>query len=283
MKTKEWQILDIINWSKDYFEKKGVDSPRLTIELILCKVLNLERVDLYTNFDKPLRQNELDSIKSMINRRIERIPLQYIFGQVEFYGLDYIVNSDVLIPRPETEEIVDLIIKDSEQKENLSILDIGTGSGCIAFSLAKYLKNPNINAIDYSMPALKVAKQNKDNLDIDNVKLIHADILTTIPKQKYDIVVSNPPYISTNEMNQLEKELAYEPEIALTDYSDGLKFYRRFVTIFKDILSTKGVFYLEINNNLSNQIFEMFASDYKVELINDISDNPRILKGSVKI
>ena len=283
MKTKEWQILDIINWSKDYFEKKGVDSPRLTIELILCKVLNLERVDLYTNFDKPLRQNELNSIKSMINRRIERIPLQYIFGQVEFYGLDYIVNSDVLIPRPETEEIVDLIIKDSEQKENLSILDIGTGSGCIAFSLAKYLKNPNINAIDYSMPALKVAKQNKDNLDIDNVKLIHADILTTIPKQKYDIVVSNPPYISTNEMNQLEKELAYEPEIALTDYSDGLKFYRRFVTIFKDILSTKGVFYLEINNNLSNQIFEMFASDYKVELINDISDNPRILKGSVKI
>lgn len=283
MKTKEWQILDIINWSKDYFERKGVDSPRLTIELILCKVLNLERVDLYTNFDKPLRQNELDSIKSMINRRIERIPLQYIFGQVEFYGLDYIVNSDVLIPRPETEEIVDLIIKDSEHKENLSILDIGTGSGCIAFSLAKHLKNPNINAIDYSMPALKVAKQNKDNLDIDNVKLIHADILTTIPKQKYDIVVSNPPYISTNEMNQLEKELAYEPEIALTDYSDGLKFYRRFVTIFKDILSTKGVFYLEINNNLSNQIYEMFASDYKVELINDISDNPRILKGSVKI
>lgn len=283
MKTKEWQILDIINWSKDYLEKKSVDSPRLTIELILCKVLNLDRVDLYTNFDKPLTQSELDSIKSMINKRVERIPLQYIFGQVEFYGLEFTVNNDVLIPRPETEEIVDLIINDSENKENLKILDIGTGSGCIALSLAKSIKSSSINAIDFSLPALKVAKQNKDNLDVENVKLIHADILTTIPKQKYDIVVSNPPYISSNEMNTLEEELSFEPEMALTDFSDGLKFYRRFVTIFKDILSNRGTFYLEINNNLSYQICDMFSEDYDVELIKDISDNPRIVKGSVKI
>ena len=282
MKNKEWQILDILNWSKEYFEKKNVDSPRLTIELILCKVLGLERVDLYTNFDKPLKQNELDLIKSMINQRVERIPLQYIFGQVEFYGFDFIVNSDVLIPRPETEEIVDLIIKDTEKGQK-RILDIGTGSGCIALSLANVLKDSIINAIDYSLPALKVAKQNRVMLGVENVKLIHADILSTIPKQKYDIVVSNPPYISTNEMNELEKELTFEPEIALTDYSDGLEFYRRFVTIFKDILSTEGTFYLEINNNLSEQIVNMFSADYKVELINDISDNPRILKGSVKI
>ncbi len=282
MKTKEWQILDIINWSKDYFEKKNVDSPRLTIELILCNVLNLARVDLYTSFDKPLKQNELDSIKSMINKRIERIPLQYIFGQVEFYDLNFFVNSDVLIPRPETEEIVDLIIKDANKEKELNILDIGTGSGCIALSLASKLNNANINAIDFSIPALKIAKQNKDNLNIDNVKLIHADIIKTIPKKKYDIVVSNPPYISTSEMNTLEQELTYEPEIALTDYSDGLEFYRRFVTIFKDILSTNGMFYLEINNNLSNEILKMFRDQYDVELIYDISENPRIIKGSVK-
>jgi release factor glutamine methyltransferase len=282
VKTKEWQILDIINWSKDYFEKKNVDSPRLTIELILCNVLNLARVDLYTSFDKPLKQNELDSIKSMINKRIERIPLQYIFGQVEFYDLNFFVNSDVLIPRPETEEIVDLIIKDANKEKELNILDIGTGSGCIALSLASKLNNANINAIDFSIPALKIAKQNKDNLNIDNVKLIHADIIKTIPKKKYDIVVSNPPYISTSEMNTLEQELTYEPEIALTDYSDGLEFYRRFVTIFKDILSTNGMFYLEINNNLSNEILKMFRDQYDVELIYDISENPRIIKGSVK-
>lgn len=282
MKTKEWQILDIINWAKEYFETKGVDSPRLTIELMLCQVLNLNRVNLYTQYDKPLKSQELEQIKLMINKRIQRIPLQYIFGQVEFYNLNFFVNKDVLIPRPETEEIVDLILKESDDKKAYNILDIGTGTGCIALSLASNLPNSKVNAIDFSIPALKVAKQNMDEHSLENVRLIHADILNTTPQNKYDIIVSNPPYVSTSEMDAIEKELTYEPEMALTDYSDGLKFYRRYVTIFKDILSINGQFYLEINNNLSSQIIEMFKIDYNVELINDISDNPRILKGSVK-
>lgn len=282
MGSNEWQILDIINWAKDYFEKKGVDSPRLTIELMLCKVLNLDRINLYTQFDKPLKKIELEQVKSMINKRIQRIPLQYIFGQVEFYNLDFFVNNDVLIPRPETEEIVDLILSETDKNKEHEILDIGTGSGCIALSIAKSLYNSKINAVDYSLPALKIAKQNMDNLNIKNVRLIHADILKTSPQKKYDLIVSNPPYVSTSEMEAIEEELTYEPEIALTDYSDGLEFYRRYVTIFKDILSINGRFYLEINNNLSNQILDMFDSEYNVELIKDISDNPRILKGSVK-
>ena len=282
MKTKEWRILDIINWAKDYFETKDVDSPRLTIELILCKVLKLDRINLYTQYDKPLTTHELEQTKLMINKRIQRIPLQYIFGQVEFYNLDFFVSSDVLIPRPETEEIVDLILRESDDKKEYDILDIGTGSGCIALSLASNLPNSKVNAIDYSIPALKIAKQNMDNLNIENVRLIHADILNTTPQNKYDIIVSNPPYVSTSEMEAIEKELTFEPEMALTDYSDGLEFYRRFVTIFKDILSISGQFYLEINNNFSNQIVELFKLEYNVELINDISDNPRILKGSVK-
>jgi len=282
VKTKEWRILDIINWAKDYFETKDVDSPRLTIELILCKVLKLDRINLYTQYDKPLTTHELEQTKLMINKRIQRIPLQYIFGQVEFYNLDFFVSSDVLIPRPETEEIVDLILRESDDKKEYDILDIGTGSGCIALSLASNLPNSKVNAIDYSIPALKIAKQNMDNLNIENVRLIHADILNTTPQNKYDIIVSNPPYVSTSEMEAIEKELTFEPEMALTDYSDGLEFYRRFVTIFKDILSISGQFYLEINNNFSNQIVELFKLEYNVELINDISDNPRILKGSVK-
>lgn len=277
--NKIWRIIDIINWSKDYLEKNNIDSPRLTIELMLTHVLGIERIKLYTDFDKPLSEKELSTIKSMIQQRVKRFPLQYILGQVEFLGRKFIVNQDVLIPRPETEEIVVLIINDNDNAVNHNILDIGTGSGCIAISLAKEFTNSTITAIDNSTSALKVAKQNSIELEVENVKFVYADILTTEPKLKYDIIVSNPPYVSTNEMNEIEPELSFEPNSALTDNADGLEFYRRFVTIYKNILSIDGVFYLELNSSLAQEIKLMFSEEYQVELINDLFDKPRILKG----
>ena len=277
--NKIWRIIDIINWSKDYLEKNNIDSPRLTIELMLTHVLGIERIKLYTDFDKPLSEKELSTIKSMIQQRVKRFPLQYILGQVEFLGRKFIVNQDVLIPRPETEEIVVLIINDNDNAVNHNILDIGTGSGCIAISLAKEFTNSTITAIDNSTSALKVAKQNSIELEVENVKFVYADILTTEPKLKYDIIVSNPPYVSTNEMNEIEPELSFEPNSALTDNADGLEFYRRFVTIYKNILSIDGVFYLELNSSLAEEIKLMFSEEYQVELINDLFDKPRILKG----
>lgn len=281
MENKVWRIIDIINWSKDYFEKNNIDSPRLTIELMLKHVLELDRIKLYTEFEKPLSSMELSTLKEMIQLRTKRIPLQYILGTVEFYGMNYIVNENVLIPRPETEEIVDLILKSYGKDSTLKILDIGTGSGCIAISIAKNLPNSEIYAIDNSTSALKVAKQNSIDLEVDNVKFAYADILSTIPKQKYDIIISNPPYVSNIEMNEIQPELKYEPKLALTDNSDGLEFYRRFVTIFKDILSIDGSFYLELNSSLSKEISDLFLNKYKFEIINDISKKPRILKGSL--
>ncbi len=277
--NKVWRIIDIINWSKDYLEKNNIDSPRLTIELMLTHVLEIERIKLYTDYDKPLSDSELSTIKSMIQQRIKRFPLQYILGQVEFMGRKFIVNQNVLIPRPETEEIVARIIKENDNKSDFKILDIGTGSGCIAISLAKEFNHSTITAIDNSTSALKVAKQNSIDLEVENVKFVYADILTTEPKLKYDIIVSNPPYVSTSEMDEIEPELSFEPNSALTDSSDGLEFYRRFVTIFKNILSIEGVFYLELNSFLAEEIQELFSKEYRVELINDLFDKPRILKG----
>lgn len=279
LENKIWRIIDIINWSKEYLEKNNIDSPRLTIELMLTHVLGIERIKLYTDFDKPLSDKELSTIKSMIQQRVKRFPLQYILGQVEFLGRKFTVNQDVLIPRPETEEIVMHIIKDNDNIEKYNILDIGTGSGCIAISLAKEFTNSTITAIDNSTSALKVAKQNSIDLEVENVKFVYADILTTEPKLKYDIIVSNPPYVSTIEMNDIDPELSFEPNSALTDSSDGLEFYRRFVTIFKNILSIDGVFYLELNSSLTEEIKLMFCEEYQVELINDLFDKPRILKG----
>jgi len=281
LENKVWRIIDIINWSKDYLEKHNVDSPRLTIELMLTHVLNIERIKLYTDYDKPLSESELSVIKSMIQQRIKRYPLQYILGQVEFYGSKFIVNQDVLIPRPETEELVDKVINENKINNDYKILDIGTGSGCIAISLAKKFVNSTITAIDNSTSALKVAKQNSIDLGVENVKFAYADILTTEPKLKYDIIVSNPPYVSNSEMNELEPELSFEPNSALTDSSDGLEFYRRFVTIFKNILSIDGVFYLELNSSLARETEKLFASEYKIEIIRDLFDKPRILKGSL--
>ncbi|MFA7325354.1 MAG: peptide chain release factor N(5)-glutamine methyltransferase [Candidatus Kapaibacterium sp.] len=279
LKNKIWRIIDIINWSKDYLEKNNIDSPRLTIELMLTHVLEIERIKLYTDYDKPLSDKELSTIKSMINQRVKRIPLQYILGQVEFLGRKFIVNQNVLIPRPETEEIVVKVINDNKKNKDYKILDIGTGSGCIAISLAKEFTSSTITALDNSTSALKVAKQNSIDLEVDNVKFVYADILTTEPKLKYDIIVSNPPYVSTSEMNEIEPELSFEPNSALTDSSDGLEFYRRFVTIYRNILSIDGVFYLELNSYLAEEIKNMFSKDYRVELINDLFDKPRILRG----
>ena len=191
--NKVWRIIDIINWSKDYLEKNNIDSPRLTIELMLTHVLEIERIKLYTDYDKPLSDKELSTIKSMIQQRIKRFPLQYILGQVEFLGRKFIVNQNVLIPRPETEELVDLVNRENDKLQNYTILDIGTGSGCIALSLAKEFVNSTITALDNSTSALKVAKQNSIDLEVENVKFIYADILATEPKLKYDIIISNPP------------------------------------------------------------------------------------------
>jgi len=279
LENKIWRIIDIINWSKEYLEKNKIDSPRLNIELMLTHVLGIERIKLYTDFDKPLSEKELSTIKSMIQLRVKRHPLQYILGQVEFLNRKFIVNPNVLIPRPETEELVVKVIKDNNNDSEYKILDIGTGSGCIAISLAKVFNNSTITALDNSTSALKVAKQNSIDLEVENVKFIYADILTSEPKLKYDIIVSNPPYVSSNEMGEIEPELRFEPTFALTDNSDGLEFYRRFVTIFKNILSIDGVFYLELNSFLSEDIKQMFSKDYRVEIINDLFEKPRILKG----
>lgn len=282
LKTKVWRVIDIINSSKEFFEKNGIDSPRLTIELILSHILGINRVNLYTNFDKPLNEFEIKKVREMVKLRGSRLPLQYILGETEFFGEKFIVNNNVLIPRPETEELVELIINEADKTKHLKILDIGTGSGCIAIILAKYLPKAEITALDCSHSALNIAKQNAKNLSIENINFVKADILKVEPQFNYDIIVSNPPYISEIEMKQIEPELNFEPRIALTDSSDGLIFYRRFVTIFKVALSYEGRFYLELNNLLVENIKDIFNKDYNISVINDISNNQRILRGEKK-
>ena len=276
-------MIDIIRWGTDYFTEKNIDSPRLTIELLLCKILECERISLYTNFEKPLSDDELYRLRELIKRRIKREPLQFILGKTKFYDSDLFLNNSTIVPRPETEllvEYADKIIKSNPEIEY--ILDIGTGSGCTAIPLAKRYPDKNFHAIDINPKALILAEKNAIYNGLKNINFYELDILKMTPNQKFDLIISNPPYISQVEYQILEPEvLYYEPKEALTDNSDGLTFYRRFSEIFREILESNGKFILEIAYNQSDEVFQLFnQKGYKVNFVKDWNSINRIVFGS---
>ncbi len=245
-------VLDAINLSTDYLKKKNIESPRINAEHLLSHVLKRKRLELYLSFDKPLNEHETNLYRELIRRRGTAEPLQYILGSVEFYGLEFRVTRDVLIPRPETEILIEKIVESFDRNNQLKILDIGTGSGNIAISLAKNFIKAEVKGIDMSREALKIAKENSGLNDVNgNVIFEEFDILkhNFNTDARYDIIVSNPPYVSVKEYPELRPELnVYEPRIALTDENDGLNFYRVISEKSKNILKKNGRIFLEIRH-----------------------------------
>lgn len=283
MIQEEWTIGKLQNWATNYLESKDVPDAKRSIDLIICQIMNLERIDLYLKFDLPLNQFELNEIKDKIKRLISGEPLQYVMGEVEFYGLKFKVNESVLIPRPETEELVDLIVEDNKLKKDLKILDIGCGSGCIGISLAKKLFGSKVFSIDISEGAIELSKSNANLNDAQNIEFYVLDILNKVPKTKFDVIVSNPPYISTKEFDLLDKNVReFEPRVALTDEDDGLKFYRRFYELFEKMLEKDGIFYFENSFDQGEKLLEAFSKKYNSMAISDINGIKRFIKGSLK-
>lgn len=283
---KIWSILDILTWGRAYFEEKGVDSPRLTMELLVAHVLKKQRIELYTQFDRPLAEGELTTLRAMIKRRAAHEPLQYITGETEFYGLTLAVTPAVLIPRPETELLAEYVIKRVRDSTNadeseIGILDIGTGSGCIALALAKHLPRAAVFGLDVSDDALRLARGNAERHALSNVQFGKINILEAQPKRRFGVIVANPPYIAVEEIEELEPEVrAHEPRIALTDGSDGLRFYRRFSEIFPSMLAEGGWFVVEMGFGQSTQVEEIFAEvGYQTTIVNDLAGIPRICVG----
>lgn len=273
-------VINIIRQGSEYLSKHGIENPRLNVELLLCKVLNLQRLDLYLKHDMPLGEQEIELMRQLLRRRARHEPLQYLIAHQQFIDIDLYIDENVLIPRPETELLArkaeDLISERSYKK----ILDIGTGSGCIAIYLAKKFPQVDIIGIDINEKAISIAERNALLHNITNIKFYKSDILKIKPKQKYDLIVSNPPYISKEEYLKLEPELFFEPKDALTDLSDGFTFYRRYAEIFKDILNRNGAFLLELVANSSQKMKEIF-SDYKIKFYKDFAEHERILFGEV--
>ena len=278
-------VLQAINLSTEYLEKKGIESSRLNAELLLASILTCKRFDLYLKFDQPLKENEISLYREYIARRGKFEPLQYITCEVEFYGLNFKVSSAVLIPRPETEILVELIINKYKDKPGLTVLDIGTGSGNIPVALAKNLPGSKIVTIDISEEALIVAKQNAElNGVTENIEFIQQDIFNnSFPNNfHFDLIVSNPPYVEKNEYGNLQEEIVnYEPRIAVTDEGDGYSFYKRIVEISKIHLKPGGELYFEMAKGQSNQITSILESSglKEIKIIKDYLQIERVICG----
>jgi release factor glutamine methyltransferase len=288
--TKTWRIIDIINWGTQYLKSKGIDEARLTIELMLCHILNCKRVDLYVDFERPLSKSELEKLSAMIKRRLKREPLQYILGKTEFMGFEFKVTPDVLIPRPETEILVEKVIETINKNftafEVVKVLDVGTGSGNIAISIAKILGDRvSITGVDVSEKAIEIAKENAIHNDAKNINFAIADIFddnfVDQIRKKFNILVSNPPYVSTDEIDKLQEEVkSHEPMIALTDGSDGLNFYRRIAKVGKEIIFGDGYIFVEMAYGQSEKVVEIFKSEgyEKIEIFKDYLGIERVAK-----
>lgn len=288
MKTEEeqiWTILKLIEWSANYLSEKGFDDARLNAELMLAHALNLKRIDLYMKFDTILSPDQLAKYKSYFNRRLKHEPVQYILGYTEFMGIRFEVNPAVLIPRPDTEVLVESVLNYCKtlSSKNISVCDIGTGSGCIAISLAKMIPDSLVTAIDKSAEALEVAERNGLSAGVsERVKFVHTDLL----KEKYedenfDIIVSNPPYISKNEVETLQPEVRFfEPEYAYTDFADGLSFYRMISKFGHAILKNTGSIFVEVGYNQAEAVKDIFENDKysEIESYKDYNGIARVVK-----
>ncbi len=281
-------VLELLNLTTTFFEQKGIDSARLNAELLLAETLKCKRLDLYLAFDKPVKDEEVNHFREFIRRRGNREPLQYILGYVDFYGLNFFVNKDVLIPRQETEILVETIINHTDKETELNIMDIGTGSGIIAVCLANNLPNVKIIAVDKSPAALLIAKQNAEKNNVaERITFIEIDVLNTslAVNTKFDIIVSNPPYVSQKEFSSLQKEIvSHEPDFAVTDFSDGLTFYRKIIVSAKTLLNENGKIFFEVGAGQAEEVKSIFKENNfsSMQIWKDYGGIERVVKGELK-
>ncbi len=276
----------MIRWMAEFFENQGIESPRLVAELLICHVLQCTRLELYMKFDRPFVETELQWLRAAVRQIAKGIPLQHVTGAVTFDEIEINVNADVLIPRPETEEVLQvakrIVDEQLQRSDTISVLDIGTGSGVLALSLSsRFGDRVQCVGLDVSENALDMAMKNKEKLGASNCQFFVADILSIVPSKQYDIVLSNPPYIPLSEYGELEDNVRlHEPRVALTDEGDGLLFYRRFAEIMDSIVSQDGAFIFECGWNQGQSIKDLFAQQpFRVEVINDLNNLERIVVG----
>ncbi|TFB13715.1 peptide chain release factor N(5)-glutamine methyltransferase [Candidatus Marinimicrobia bacterium MT.SAG.4] len=280
-------IKDLLDRSTEYFDSKGIESPRLNAEWLLAHTLGKKRIELYLQFDRLLTKSETDAYRSLIRERVKNKPLQYIIGETDFMGIKIEVDENVLIPRPETEQLVELALErlKTHNGRAIKILDVGTGSGNIAIALAKFLPAVTITAIEISEKAIAVATRNAEQNEVaDRINFIIHDIKSDeFTHTGFDMIISNPPYISLETMSSLSPDVReWEPETALTDFSDGLDMISEVIKLSMGRLNEYGIILLEIGGNrqsepLKKMLSKAGYSNIKIE--SDYNSHARFASG----
>jgi len=288
---EQWTILKLIRWTADYLSKKGIDTARLDAELLLAHLLKTDRTRLYMNFDQPLNKDELTNFKKLLERRAKHEPLQYITGCQEFWSLPFKVSPSVLIPRPETELLVEESMRELGKSfpgnESIEILDVGTGSGALAAALASEIKGAKVTGVDISHEAAKIARENIEANNLSpSVSILEGDLFKPVKDKSFHLIVSNPPYIPHGDMESLQPEVAgFEPLSALDGGDDGLDYYRRIIPESIKHLIPGGWLMLEHGMGQSGKIISIFketAAFTEIESINDLAGIDRVVKGRRK-
>ena len=288
MTEKFWTILKLLEWTSSYFNERNVAEPRASAEVLLAHAVSQDRLFLYLNYDRPMEPEELSIFRNFIKRRVAGEPNQYITGVQEFWSLPFQVNPDVLIPRPETELLVEAVLDFVHNNEPaataLNILDIGTGSGAIAIALAKELPDAAIVAVDISMQALQLARENARNHQVEQqLKFVCSDMLAAVSRavDNFGVVVSNPPYVTQADFQQLPQEIRdHEPHYALEGGPDGLGVISRIIAQAPAVLRQSGCLFLEIGAGQADSTAQLVAQSkhYKsFRILKDYSGNDRVL------
>lgn len=254
-----WTIAGVLEWTKQYFANKGIENPRLDAEILLCSVLKCERITLYVHFDQPLQDEELAVYRGYVGRRANQEPLAYILGEKAFMNHIFKVTSAVLIPRPETELLVESIAKLAAGSGAESLLDLGTGSGAIIVSLLDMLPQAVGMAVDISADALKIAGENAENINVSSrLTLVESDLFGKLKQgEKFDVIVSNPPYIPAAEIAGLAADVQREPLGALDGGNDGLNFYKRIISGCSQWLQPDGLLAFEVGIGQAQTVREL--------------------------
>lgn len=289
------KLKEILDKSIQFLKDKKFETPRLDAELLIAGVLNLERIQLYVKFDQPLSEVEIEKCRQSLRRRIAGEPVAYILGVKDFFGLQFKVNSDVLIPRPETEHIVEKALAwiESEKIDSPKILDLGCGSGCVGLSIVKNVQNANLVGVDKSEGALAISRANSLSLKVeDRAQFIQCDLLdkesvkNIFQKnnlEKFDLIVGNPPYIAKDDKLVEPNVVKFEPHMALFSEDQGYSDLKNWTANILEYAAAKMIFILEMGYNQGpemKQYFENLKVFKHVEVIKDLSGNERIILGA---
>ncbi|AKJ02308.1 release factor glutamine methyltransferase [Archangium gephyra] len=256
MSSENWTVRKILTWTTQHFEKRGVDAPRLTTEVLLAHALKTSRVRLYVDLDRPLEKTELATFRALIERRLAGEPTQYLTGVREFYNRPFKVDARVLIPRPETELLVEAALHKLPKDGPGLALDVCTGSGCIAISLAAERPQATVMATDLSADACALARDNAQALGVaERVTVLQGNLFAPLPPDaRFDVVASNPPYIASGEIPTLSAEVRREPHLALDGGPDGLVLIRKVIEGARRVLKPGGLLAMEIGETQGDAV-----------------------------